>query len=171
MPSQPWGHAVVSVSSSRDALVPLSRRGLFVCQVSPERFARLVGAAIRSRSQGGLTEYSVADYRRMRCFVGEEGRIGGAILDRGNGYRELVSVFNNGGRQGSGWHLVDALIAHGANYLECFRGYLSDRYAEVGFVEVWSTPWDPALAPNRWNPADGTPDVVCMALAQSPPAR
>jgi hypothetical protein len=137
-------------------------------QVAPEVFAMRMHAVMSKPPHSCyLTPYSVGEYRMMRCFQADGGRIGGAIVDRGYGRQEIVSVYNVGSRAGGGWEMVDALVAMGGNYIECFRGYLSDGYAKRGFVEIGSEPWNPRLAPDDWDVSrGGTPDLVQMAFTQ-----
>jgi hypothetical protein len=140
-------------------------------QVSPEFFSTRI-QTVRQKPPYScyLTPFSTAEYRSMRCFLAHGDVIGGAIVDRGAGRHEIVSIYNNGCRPGGGWDMVDALVAMGGNYVECYRGYLSDNYAKHGFVEIGSEPWDSALAHEDWDVRrGGTPDVVHMALKTQRP--
>lgn len=87
----------------------------------------------------------------IRCYLMKAGAevIGGfSIL-----YGTLRGLWCS--RKGSGQWLIRQAVAHGANYLDCYDGFLVERYAREGFVET-------ARYPN-WNGASH-PDVVYMNI-------
>lgn len=93
-----------------------------------------------------------ADVEGTRYFLDSDNRTGSfwgyAIRPDG----ELVYVFSM--ERGRGAAIVESAIANGATHLDCFDGYLVDRYSHHGFHRVTSLP--------NWTP--GEPDVVHMAL-------
>lgn len=72
---------------------------------------------------------------------------GGFIIRNGG---ELIGLFSVG--KGNGDNMVQAAIVFGAEYLDCFDGYLTKLYAKHGFKEV--------KRELNWTP--GGPDVVYM---------
>ncbi|KKL82413.1 hypothetical protein LCGC14_1985030 [marine sediment metagenome] len=75
---------------------------------------------------------------------------------------ELVNMFSNKGRG-----IIPLLMAveHGARHLNCFDGFLTKFYSQVGFKEYDRVVFDIALAPDGWDyNLYGTPDVVYMRM-------
>ena len=126
-------------------------------------------AAISKAAEGEngafLTVYTPAEYSKMTCFTAAGGKVGGALKDHGDGRIEAVSLFNNGGPRGAGMAMLDHLISHGANYIECFKGQLDKMYATRGFSVSSTMKFDDQYAPKDWNyEAHGRPDLVGMML-------
>jgi len=79
---------------------------------------------------------------------------------------DLVNVVNASGVPGLGKEIVLDAINKGASKLDCFDGFLSDKYyPQFGFKKVRADKWDDRFAPRNWDYKKyKRPDVVYMQL-------
>ncbi len=120
-------------------------------EVEAERFADAFSLMVANPLFGPfLTCYDVDDFRRMRCFLAEGGRVGGAIRPTPAG-GELVSLFNNGGPPGSGRRMIEKLVEEGATCLSCIGDHLRTVYERFGFGVVETLEWEERYAPDGWD--------------------
>ena len=83
-----------------------------------------------------LSVYSVNEYNKMSCYIGDNNSSGYALSDKNT---ELVSVFSS--QQSSGSAIVQDAIRNGAKHLDCFAtrergkitGQLYSLYSRNGF--------------------------------------
>jgi len=123
---------------------------------TPEAF---IEARDRGARPGYLSPLTPGDLSGSRLFMSEGGKAGFSISSDG----DIQNVFSNvkGSRAGAD-AVVDA-VANGGRTLDCFGEFLPNLYSQMGFVETGRMKFDITKAPQGWNPADGTPDVVFMA--------
>lgn len=131
-----------------------------------DRIAALAGS---NRMAAAVDVHPADDYERMDLYLTDDGRAGFAIEDGD----ELVSVFSYRGE-----HAGDAIVAKavemGARRLDCYdiNGKLPNLYGAHGFRPVARVRWDDGYAPAGWNTwLMGRPDVVAMAVTDTPPER
>ena len=128
----------------RNLVHSVSRETFLACLADAQRISEKVRNATTSMDKLVATEYYLSD-DGMSGFAlnGNEG-VGGFSLVKGRGDR-----------------LVSEAVYYGAQFLDCFDGYLPTLYAKHGFVETLRQP--------NWTV--GGPDVVYMthvsALAAS----
>jgi hypothetical protein len=103
-----------------------------------------------SRIRWATSEYDTTPAARgTRYYLWADGMHTAGYAIRADG--ELVYVFST--TRGMGDAIVADAVAHGADHLDCFDGYLVNLYSRHGFVRVTSLP--------NWTP--GGDDVVYMA--------
>jgi hypothetical protein len=132
-------------------------------EVDAEPFFAAFQLAVADRAYGSfLTSYELADFQHMRCFLAEDGRVGGAIKTVG-GNREAVSLFNMGGTRGAGLRMLHHLTAQGADRLDCIGDVLCHLYERAGYRIVETVPWDDRFRPVGWQyHLYGRPDIYVM---------
>ncbi|MGA6207345.1 hypothetical protein [Nocardia testacea] len=118
-----------------------------------------------SRYSASVNVHSLEDYRKMRLFVTDDGKAGGALRDD-----ELLSLWAH--KDGAYPHVSSALlglrVSLGGRILNCFDTVLPDLYSFCGFKPVARLPWDDRYAPPGWDHDTysryngGRPDVVFM---------
>lgn len=111
------------------------------------RAARLADRRIYNATSG-TNEVEQATNKHDTFVLGDGGTCGFIVRNGG----ELIAVFSL--VKGRGDSLVKAAIAMGAEYLDCFDGYLPKLYAKHGFVTV----------KRELNWTVGGPDVVYMQV-------
>lgn len=133
-------------------------------EVAADEFEPHFRAALADPAYGSfLTPYDSAALRQMRCFLAEDGKVGGAIKETDDGHREAVAIFNQGGSPGAGLAMLQALTALGAERLDCIGDVLRLLYERVGFRVVETLPWDDRYSPARWDyDLFGRPNVYVM---------
>lgn len=124
--------------------------------------AEYASALARAKRQGFLSKPSADDLTAatLRCLaIGNGGELqgGGYLSDDGR----VCGLFAL--ERGIGQAILAALIDAGATRLDCLGEGLRAYYESHGFHVVDSAPWDDALAPDDWNPADGRPTWYEMA--------
>lgn len=125
---------------------------------TPEAF---IAARDQSKRPAYLSDHTADDLREHRLFLSRDGKVGFAIDPHG----DVQNVFNNGGPRGAGVEAVFHAIDMGGRTLDCFDGFLPDRYAQFGFVETGRIRFNQEMRPRGWDLArQGTPDVVFMAF-------
>jgi hypothetical protein len=161
-----WSEAARQESIRVRRLKALLRARRFsIHAVSPEEF---IGFRSRSEYAGFLTEHTPEWYREhnVQLFKVRGVDAGyGLYRDEENGGKlTLISVHNNSTIPGIGDRIVREAVARGAVALDCYKGYLSQKfYPRYGFHAVRSIPWDDAYAPDDWNyKRDKRPRVVWM---------
>lgn len=132
-------------------------------EVDAERFFAAFQRALADRAYGSfLTSYELADFQYMRCFLAEDGRVGGAIKTS-SAHREAVSLFNMGGTRGAGLRMLRHLTSQGADRLDCIGDVLCRLYERAGYQTVETMPWDDRFRPGGWQyDLYGRPDIYVM---------
>lgn len=132
-------------------------------EVDAESFHAAFRLALADPVHGAfLTPYTLSDFRGMRCYLAENGRVGGAIKTTG-GHCEAVSLFNRGGTRGAGLRMLRHLTAQGADRLDCIGDALCALYERVGYRVVREIPWDDRWKPVGWEyDVYGRPNVYVM---------
>ena len=116
-------------------------------------------AAASSKRREFLTAYSTKELKTFRIYLAQDRSAGYAIDPSG----ELVNLFNHGSKPGLGKRLVKAAIRAGATKLNCFDGFLTRYYHQLGFRETERIPFEDRYAPAAWDYSTyGRPDVVFM---------
>jgi len=110
--------------------------------------AREESAKVREATSS-VAEINQATNQHDRFMLADDGTAGFIVKNGG----ELIAVFST--VKGQGRELIQIAKQCGAEYLDCFDGFLTEFYAKNGFVEVKREP--------NWTP--GGPDVVYMKLA------
>ena len=100
---------------------------------------------------------------KAECFISESGQSGFVLKPDG----DIISVFSAPGAK-EGKSVVLAAIANGGTKLDCFQGFLSDKfYPRFGFKEYDRWGWDDQYAPSGWDyEKDNRPSVVLMQLGE-----
>jgi hypothetical protein len=109
----------------------------------PEEFHH---SLMQSKHKSMLTPYSPEELSHMKLFKLQGYNIGFALkgYNGGNDYSEIVAVHNNEPAiNGIERFVVDAAVKNGGKYLDHFDGYLSQLYADNGFVEIGRDTYDP----------------------------
>lgn len=97
-----------------------------------------------------LKGYSVSDYARWTLRADESLRCGFAVTETG----EINSLWRRHDAALSSDQLVDAAIALGGHWLNCFdNGVVPALYARHGFHITERYPFDPALKIAEWDEA------------------
>jgi hypothetical protein len=132
-------------------------------EVDAERFYPAFRLALADPVHGVfLTPYELEDFRHMRCFLAEHGRVGGAAKTVGE-HIEAVSLFNRGGSRGAGLRMLSHLTARGADRLDCIGDVLRGLYERAGWRVVQTIPWDDRRRPVAWEyHRYGRPDIYVM---------
>src|SRR5690554_6250518 len=110
--------------------------------------ARAESQVIKDATSSAV-EVSMATNQHDEFLLADDGTAGFIVKNGG----ELIAVFST--VKGQGRELIQIAKQCGAEYLDCFDGFLTEFYAKNGFVEVKREP--------NWTP--GGPDVVYMKLA------
>jgi uncharacterized protein len=76
---------------------------------------------------------------------------------------DVQNIFNNGGPKGGGSKAMIAAIENGGRTLDCYAGFLPDYYHQFGFEEDKRMKFNPEFAPEGWDDADDSPDIVFMS--------
>lgn len=129
---------------------------------APVDFDRSISA---SRYGVTLTDYSVDEYAKMKCYLVPGLDAGFAIKPDG----ELVSLHNNSTQRGIGEQLVELSKQAGGTHFDHFDiPRLNEIYNAAGFVETERLKFDPQYAPEGWDYEKyDSPDVVFRQLVQS----
>jgi hypothetical protein len=132
-------------------------------EVDAERFYAAFQLALADPVHGAfLAPYELADFQHMRCFLAEDGKVGGAIKIVG-GHQEAVSLFNRDGSRGAGLRMLRHLTAQGADRLDCIGDVLRRLYERAGYRVVQTIPWDDCYKPVAWEYHQyGRPDIYVM---------
>lgn len=142
----------------------------------PDSKARVVGTGKFSKAfrkaraenphiRDFTTDFSAKELDQMTLFLTPDGKTGGGLRDLGNGKTEVVGLFNNGGEPGSGTKLLELLISHGGNVLNCFDEFLRKLYEKQGFEVVEQFEWDDQQKPSTWDVNKrGRPPVYLMEI-------
>lgn len=119
-------------------------------KVRPDVFRRAVENARTHRyGKANLHLYDATEYAAMNCFLAPNQRAGVAVKADG----DIVNVFSLPGAR-YGIAAVEWAKQNGGVKLDCFDGFLTFFYGQLGFKEY-------ARVAN-WTP--GEPDVVYMRL-------
>jgi len=123
----------------------------------------------QSKHQKMLTDYSVDDLSKMKCFKLPGFNIGFALKNfEDKGMVEIVAVHNNEPIKEIGVPLMKAAIKKGGRYLDHFDGFLSSFYGGLGFKEYKRDPYNPDYDPNgEFKKRYGPQDVVYRELGES----
>ena len=124
----------------RNLVHSVSRETYLACLSDAQRLSETVRGATTPADKLFATEYCLSD----------DGLSGFALCNN-----ELVGVFSL--VKGRGDRLVSEAVFYGAQFLDCFDGYLPTLYAKHGFYETSRVP--------NWTA--GGPDVVYMSLLQA----
>jgi hypothetical protein len=109
-------------------------------EVEAEQFYAAFRPALADPVYGAfLVPYGLADFQHMRCFLAEDGRVGGAIKTVGE-HREAVSLFNRDGSRGAGLRMLSHLTVQGADRLDCIGDVLRRLYERAGYRIVETIP-------------------------------
>ena len=114
-----------------------------------------------------LTDYSVSDLSKMKCFKLRGYNIGFALKNfEDKGQVEIVAVHNNSDTvKGIGDDLMRAAIHKGGKYLDHFDGMLTDLYSKAGFKEYRRDPYNPDYDPDgKFASKYGKKDVIYRKL-------
>jgi hypothetical protein len=132
-------------------------------EVDAEQFHAAFQLALADPVHGAfLAPYELADFRHMRCFLAEHGRVGGAIKTVGE-HHEAVSLFNRDGSRGAGLRMLSHLTVQGADRLDCIGDALRRLYERAGYRIVETIPWDDRFRPVAWEyDLYGRPDIYVM---------
>jgi hypothetical protein len=111
-----------------------------------------------------VSHYNEDDLKGMKCLLSKDGKVGVAIHDHGDGRIEATALFSKSATKGAGLAMLAHAVANeGANYVECYGGFLDKQYAGLGFVEKSRDPFNREYASKDWDYAKfGTPDYVTM---------
>jgi hypothetical protein len=103
----------------------------------------------QSKHQKMLTDYSVDDLSKMKCFKVPGFNVGFALKNfEDKGMAEIVAVHNNEPIKNIGEPLMKAAIKKGGRYLDHFDGFLSSFYGKLGFKEYKRDPYNPDYDPD-----------------------
>jgi hypothetical protein len=132
-------------------------------EVDAEQFYAAFRLALADPVHGAfLTAYELSDFQHMRCFLAEDGKVGGAVKTVGD-HREAVSLFNRDGSRGAGLRMLGHLTSQGADRLDCIGDVLRGLYERAGYRVVQRTPWDDRFKPHTWEyDLYGRPDIYVM---------
>src|SRR5690554_1178946 len=111
--------------------------------------AREESAKVREATSS-VAEINQATNQHDRFMLTADGQSGFIVRNGG----ELIALFST--VKGRGHDLVQIAVQCGAEYLDCFDGFLPELYAKHGFKEV----------KRELNWTVGGPDVVYMQLAR-----
>jgi hypothetical protein len=132
-------------------------------EVDADRFFAAFQIALADPDFGFfLTPYDLSDFQDMRCFLAEDGAVGGAIKNVAQ-HQEAVSIFNCGGSRGAGLRMLRHLTAEGADRLDCIGNVLRRLYERAGYRVVERIPWDDLYKPVDWEyHVYGRPEIYVM---------
>ena len=135
----------------------------FANHVDPGNFSQVLDKHLPKEFHSFVTKYSPEEYREMgaKCFLSESGRSGFALKPDG----DIISVFSSPGAKEGRWAMMSA-IANGGTKLDCFEGFLSDKfYPQFGFEEYERWEWDDQYAPAGWDyDKYNRPGIILMEL-------
>jgi len=116
-----------------------------------------------------LTDYTVEDLSKMKCFKLSGFNIGFALKNfEDKGTVEIVAVHNNELIKNIGEPLMKAAISKGGRYLDHFDGFLSNFYEKLGFKEYKRDPYNPDYDPNgEFASRYGKQPVIYRKLGES----
>jgi len=138
--------------------------GVEIQTVSAERFVEAVRRFKHEYPARAvyLSEIDSGAVQRHHRLLASNGVGGVSISPDGR----LEYLFTHGSAvSGLGRALVEEAIDRGAVALDCYEGFLPEYYRQFGFQETDRVTFDPAKAPESWNPDQhGYPDVVFMQL-------
>ena len=129
-------------SDERNKVVDMIKNNAFI-HPTPQEFYH---SLIQSKHSSMLTPYTPEELSKMKLFKLPGYNIGFALknFQQPNDFAEIVAVHNNEPEiKGIGRFLVQAAIRNGGKYLDHFDGYLSQLYADNGFVEYKRDAYDP----------------------------
>lgn len=117
-----------------------------------------------------LTEYSLADFSKMKTFKLKNYNIGFALKKFQNkGYSEIVAVHNAEPNIGGiGQALMKAIVKEGGLYLDHYDGFLSDLYTKAGFVEYHRLKFDIQYSTKSFVDKYGEKDVIFRKYKTAP---
>ena len=125
--------------------------------VTAEEF---IAARNKTTRPGYLAPLSSEDLAGRDIVLNKDGTMGVEISREG----DIGNLFNNGGPKGGATEMIFEALRRGGKTLDCFDGYLTERYTQFGFEETGRMKFNPEMAPPGWNhERDGAPDVVFMA--------
>ena len=128
-------------------------------QVSPQEF---LAAQSQSTRAGYFTPHTPDELQGQTLLMTKDGKAGVAV-NPNTGY--AGGLFNNGAPKGTGGALFEEAKIRGARTGDCFGNGLANFYKAHGFKETGRYPFDPALAPPKWNyERDGKPDFITLEL-------
>ena len=117
--------------SSEDAFAEVDAR-VFYNVISKIKTNDLARGSL-AKGLDTLTVYSINEYKKMSCFLGDNNSSGYAIAHE----TELVSVFSSQGSSGNA--IVKSAIKNGANHLDCFATRDSDGdIVDDGLFKLYS---------------------------------
>lgn len=101
------------------------------------------------------------DAEGSKTFLADNNLSGVAVKPDG----DIVGVFKSGKerRKGASTELLLTAIENGGTKLDCFNTFLPGIYEQLGFEPVAWMEFSTEYAPDGWDPAYGTPEVVFMA--------
>lgn len=137
-------------------------------ETSPEAFYKSLR---KSKHPKMLTDYSVDDLGKMKCYKVPGFNIGFALKNFENkGMSEVVAVHNNESTiKGIGIPIMKAAIKNGGRYLDHFDGELTTLYSKVGFEEYKRDPYNSDYDPNgEFASIYGKKDVIYRKLGNAP---
>lgn len=117
-----------------------------------------------------LTEYSLADFSKMKTFKIKNYNIGFALKKFQNkGYSEIVAVHNAEPNIGGiGQALMKAIVKEGGLYLDHFDGFLSNLYDKAGFIEYHRLKFDIQYSTQSFVDKYGKKDVIFRKYKSAP---
>lgn len=124
--------------------------------IEVERFVDSIEAAKRSMAQGACVDVpSMANARKYRLFLGEDGMAGVAVKPDG----DITAVFknNNSPAKGAVNDLIITARANGGTKMDCYGRFLVNAYERCGYVPVARVPFNPAYVDDQFlldNPMD-----------------
>jgi hypothetical protein len=132
-------------------------------EVDAEQFYAVFQLALEDPVYGAfLARYQLVDFQRMRCFLVEHDRVGGAIKVVGE-HHEAASLFNRNGSRGAGLRMLSHLTAQGADRLDCIGDVLCRLYERAGYRVIETIPWNDRFRPITWEyDLYGRPDIYVM---------
>ncbi len=163
---QGWAEKKRTSSVSAKAIAPLTSSGIPKIEFKETQNSQdFVAARNKSSRPENFSELDPQKLGKSRKFLSADGKTGCLVDENG----DLGNVFNNGGPKGAGMAAVIAGIKGGARTLDCYDGFLPDRYAQMGFVATGKMRWNDDYAPPGWDYNKlGRPDVVVMSYQGGP---
>ena len=142
----------------------LSRKGKTYVELkpseSPASFYNDIGRAKQGNKHGAyVAQHTVEEYGDMLLLTGDNGNVGVAVTLDG----DIVSVFKNpeSSAKGAVSSILLTAIENGGIKLDNFDGWLSDMYANHGFIPVSRCAFNREFAPSDWDYAEfKEPDII-----------
>lgn len=142
----------------------LSRKGKTYVELkpseSPASFYNDIGRAKQGNKHGAyVAQHTVEEYGDMLLLTGDNGNVGVAVTPDG----DIVSVFKNpeSSAKGAVSSILLTAIENGGIKLDNFDGWLSDMYANHGFIPVSRCAFNREFAPSDWDYAEfKEPDII-----------